>query len=767
MRRKGPCAENDQGLRRIFRISSTCILIFSQAAITLQSKAIHRAQEASTQEGRRPVTAGDCIGMTKLGDPSYWYGAPSRGLVAKFSPDGEKFVVVLRRGNLEQNTNDYSLLLWKTDDLFRSPDPDVLLTMSSSSNRPAIQNVKWLADNETVVFIGENVRELPELYAFNVQTRIRKRLSDSQMNIVSYDVTPNGDRTAYLTDRPELALFDEKALREGAVIPHGQLFDSFAAGLKLQSWEQSKLLFLTGGTAHARRVEGAEGIQYGTAGGSIPLISPNGRYVVLLFQVQIVPTAWKEYTNKGLKGWISQKLIENQHSYLSRYELIDTTTGERQVLLDSPVLAWDTEVAWAPDSGSVVIANAFLPLDNTQGEERRERQSKRFAVEVKVPTGELSKISGEDLKLLGWDERNNQVTFEAGRPLSTPEVGPKVLFHKYGDKWEKTSNSLPDDPQPEIVLEEDPSDAPKIAAVDSASHRHATLLDLNPQFKDLKFGRVEEIRWKGSDKRFSAGGLYYPVNYVPGKKYPLVIQTHGWTSKRFYIDGVFTTAFAAQPLAGKNIMVLQMGELGDDPNYDWYFANVSTPNEVLRAVSSYEGAINYLDSRGIIDRSRIGIIGFSRSSYYVKYALTHSKYHFAAASITDGFDGGYFQYLAYNYANSKDMEGINGGPPFGRELKSWIKLSPAFSIDKVRTPVRVMALHPGASEWEWFAALSRLGKPVEMITLKNGEHFCRSPGTEWRHYKATWTGFASGSRVRKTPTPQRPNSMLGGAKCRS
>jgi len=44
-------------------------------------------------------------------------------------------------------------------------DPDVLLTMVSSSNRPAIQNVKWLADNETVVFIGRTVRELPELYA--------------------------------------------------------------------------------------------------------------------------------------------------------------------------------------------------------------------------------------------------------------------------------------------------------------------------------------------------------------------------------------------------------------------------------------------------------------------------------------------------------------------------------------------------------------------------------------------------------------------------
>ena len=51
--------------------------------------------------------------MTRLGDPRYNDGVSSKGLVAKFSPDGKRFVVVLRKGNLETNTNVYSLILFE------------------------------------------------------------------------------------------------------------------------------------------------------------------------------------------------------------------------------------------------------------------------------------------------------------------------------------------------------------------------------------------------------------------------------------------------------------------------------------------------------------------------------------------------------------------------------------------------------------------------------------------------------------------------------
>src|SRR5262249_30575733 len=119
---------------------------------------------AGAVRARRPVMIEDAIAMRRLADPVYVGGGSSTGRVALFSPDGTKFIVVLRKGNVGNNTNEYSLLLWETDEIFRSPKPDSLLTLTSSSNRPAIQAVSWLNDNTTIFFLGEHAGEVQQLY---------------------------------------------------------------------------------------------------------------------------------------------------------------------------------------------------------------------------------------------------------------------------------------------------------------------------------------------------------------------------------------------------------------------------------------------------------------------------------------------------------------------------------------------------------------------------------------------------------------------------
>ena len=195
-------------------------------------------------------------------------------------------------------------------------------------------------------------------------------------------------------------------------------------------------------------------------------------------------------------------------------------------------------------------------------------------------------------------------------------------------------------PLPDIVLDEGMNTPPRIVAIDPSTGRKSLLMDLNPQFQNLALARVEEITWKDSHGNEVKGGLYWPPDYVAGKKYPLVIQTHGWNPDRFWMDGPWTTAFAAQALAGKGFFVLQV------PDPDWHIW--VTSKEAPRAMAAYEGAIDYLDRRGLIDRNRVGITGFSRTYWYVTYTLTHSKHHFAAAALADGVDYSYFQYMAFS-----------------------------------------------------------------------------------------------------------------------
>src|SRR5260370_8794993 len=127
--------------------------------------------DTSPASNRRPIAVRDGIEMVRLADYEYFSGASSMGRVAKFSPDGKRFVVVLQKGNLEKNINEFSLYLFATKDALRSPRPVLLTRFSSSSNREGISNVEWLDDNETLVFLGENVWEVAQVYTFNIQTR--------------------------------------------------------------------------------------------------------------------------------------------------------------------------------------------------------------------------------------------------------------------------------------------------------------------------------------------------------------------------------------------------------------------------------------------------------------------------------------------------------------------------------------------------------------------------------------------------------------------
>ncbi len=634
------------------------------------------AQDAERTR-RRSVTVRDAIEMTKIGDPGYFAGGPSAGRVAQFSPDGERFVVVLRKGDVARNVNEFSILLWRTREVFRRPKPDTVLTMASSSNRPAISDVRWFSDDETIAFIGAEPGDARQLYTLDLRTRALTQVTRSASDVVAYSVSPTGHAYAYTVEVSPDDLWNATTVRDGVVVTT-QWLSMLIAGKQRSGWQNDAELFFL---ANVQRGQSAMPLARVPNGIGSPSLSPDESKIVIDMQVDSYPAAWKDYSVPILHEWTRQPLLAGQHSFIRRYLLIDAKTGASRVLLDAPVLG-EPAVTWAADSKSVVIANTYLPLGNTKGAERDARQSRTFTVEVAVPSGDVMRIDTVGV-------------------TSAERRSPR---------------------RPELVLMENMDDPPKIVAVDSTTRQRAMLLDLNPQFQHLRFARIEEIEWKGSDDHPVKGGLYYPVDYVTGKRYPLVIQTHLWRSDRFWIDGPWTTAFAAQPLAGKDIMVLQ----ADESEADW-----DTMKELRREVATFEGAIDELDRRGLIDREQVGIIGFSRTGEFVADALAFSRYHFAAAAVQDGVDGGYFSYMAVLNANPSvyDTELINGAAPFGDGLKAWMQVSPAFNLDRVQTPLRLLAPSNESllGQWAWFVGLRRLGKPVEMVLMRDAKHVLERP----------------------------------------
>jgi hypothetical protein len=701
-----------------------CLSLMGSAYLTVNRTQAHFSNRpAVAGSTKRPVTVADSIQMTRLGDSIYTDGAPSRGIVAKFSPDGKHFVVVLKKGNLGANTNEYSLVVFQTAEVFHSPEARVLVSLASSSNRPAIDNILWLDDNDTILFLGERPGESRQLYSIKCSSKELRSLTNHSTNLTSFVTTANGEEIVFAAKGEKSTFLDDNVSREGIAITSEWLTDLIQGSYGGKEYDDDFLFVEQLGKQAETKIA-----SHGRTRPLLPMsLSPDGEHLLIQTEATHISKAWSEYEDKFLQMFTRNTGLQRASTGIFQYELVDTVTGTSQLLFDAPIASFGSEMAWSPDSKSVVISDVYLPLSVSDPAERALRKAHTFLVEFKIRSRQFVTISQDDLRLLVWDSKTGVVACDVGRDDSlSGKTTTKAYFRKSSEIWSKANaaDQTAKPLLPDIVLDESMNTPPRIVAVDLPYGRKSLVMDLNPQFDNLALARVEEIAWKDSGGHAVKGGLYWPPDYVAGKKYPLVIQTHGWNPDRFWMDGPYTTAFAAQALAGRGIFVLQ------DGGPDWHLAD--TPEEASIAMASYEGAIRHLENRGLVDRSRVGITGFSRTYWYVTYTLTHSKFHFAAAALADGVDYSHFQYMVFSNVEpdlAGEFEHVYEGPPYGKTLAQWLRLSPSFLMDKIETPLRVQTLGPISllSDWPWYTGLTRLGKPIEMIYLPEGTHILEKP----------------------------------------
>jgi hypothetical protein len=675
----------------------------------------------------RAFTVADSIEMTTLGDPEYWHHNMSLGRVAHYSPDNTKVVIVLRRGNLAEGTTQYSLLLYEVGNLLREPEPQTILRMPSSSNRENFASLRWLPDNRTVVFLGEEPGEERQVFSFDTASRALRQLTNSATGVLRYSTSDDGATMLYVAENPRLPLWNRQTRQHGIVVSDQHLTD-LIVGRHLPENNRGEL-YLQHAAADPAATQGKSGrieIEGTVDAGFAPLLSPDGSRALVRVFVSRIPQKWRAYTDPLVTlGLDSDSITE--------FVILDVKTGVTRALLDAPQPSAHAGVdaRWAADGASVLITPVYLPLEGNGAQERQQRASGSFAAQVSL-SGSIEVLAPapfvDFVKLESWNERTNIVTLvrESAQDIE------RTFFRKQGGRWRGMAAPAKWSGPPQIRLKEGMNTPPHLVVIDPRG-RERILLELNPAFRGLKLARQEEIEWRATDGTRVRGGLYYPPDYVRGKRYPLVIQTHGWSPRLFAADGVFTSPFAAQALANKDIVVLQAWDFPQEgreaAEQQWLRTKITTIAMHQLEQSIYEGAIDHLDAAGLIDRARVGLIGFSYTCWSVKYALSHPHdgYRYAAASVADGYDGGYFDYIVRGNrpATAQQFETTAGGKPYGAGLESWMQNSPGFNVDRVDTPLRMTPLgNPGSllSDWEWFVLLKRMDKPVELAMIEHGTH---------------------------------------------
>jgi hypothetical protein len=672
------------------------------------------ARSSGEPESVQPFTVGDSIEMTHFVDPP----EDDEAARPQYSPDGRRFFVVMEKGRLDLNLREYSLVVYNTEDLRAKPVQ--LAVFRSSSNRDGISQAKWLT-NESIAFIGENPSETSQVHVANCRTLTIQKLTSAERGVIAYDVT--GDlRTVIYTagwngDEAEIKSKDER----GFAVTTENLWDLVSGAWRLPATVYQTFILHT----FSGQLQPVQGGPFGARFWVLrPWLSPDGKYAITERPVFPIPESWESY-----EGWVGAEARNLRASVHSKFQfggiseamLVSTATGEIAPLLHAPAGS-RFSVLWSSDGRSAVVGGLYLPLEGSRKEESAKRRAGAVVAEFSIPSRSFRPIAEIPKSELWFLERGTTEDTLIVRRREEFKILPRRLFRRVDAKWiEGSERYAPEEIHPVVGIAQALEQWPKLAVIDSTARQQTVITDPNPQFQHRLFGRVETIHWTGKLGEPWIGGLVYPTNYTPGARYPLVIQTHGFVPNHFLLDGSFTTAMAAQELANKGIAVLQIGETPLDEQVS------QKPAEGKAYVSAYESAIDYLNELRIIDRSRVGLIGFSRTSYHVKYALEHSHYHYAAATAAEGIDFGYWQYISsvnlpiYRGA----YQNMYAGVPWQANWKSWKENSISFNFDKLQTPLRLEAAdNPNAilEEWETFAALRLLNKPVDLIFIPQGDH---------------------------------------------
>lgn len=708
----------------------------------------------------RPFTVRDSIEMTTFSDP-YMRSPEAK---CKFSPDGKHFFVITTKGNLERNQLQSALWLYSTEQVNAflhgtravAPKPQLLWRNAAvpkaqqlDSYGSLITKAQWTADSQNILFLAETGDGVRRLYSLNIQSK--RILLRSTPNAEVEDFAASSGTTAYvvkaatdravnmnspafeanvstvLTGRTLLNILDPDHFpRDGSIFPSGDLWTLF----------QGRHTLLNQTTE-------SRAWHYPSAAMSLLhlALAPNGQRLIAAKPVSRIEDSWSHFTSRSsefsFKNLPRAEAREDRDwSWPWEYVYVDLKHNLSVPIVKAPN-AWiagyeDAVLAtWAPDSSQVLLTNTFLPIS------RSDKMQPTIPCAAAVVT-----IEDQDIQCLAYARapqmRLTHASF-GNRPnqieLRWTNAGASVseTYRSESGHWNlagtATTSSLNSD-SITVSIHQDLNQPPALWATDSHTGVSKELWNPNPQLTTLELGHASVFHWRDPSGYLWTAGLLKPYGYLPGHRYPLVIQTHGFDPHEFLVDGSYTTGFAAQSLAAVGIMVLQM-----EDRHDRHLMPVS--QEATSFASGCAAAIQQLITDGLVDSSEIGMIGFSRASWYVETALEMYPKLFKAATIIDGIDQGYVSYilLCPGLPSCKnDHQVANGGPPFGKDLYHWMTVAPSFNLNKIETPLRIEAIrwYSILEEWEIYSSLYQQGKPVDLIYIPDGQHILQQPQQRFR-----------------------------------
>jgi dipeptidyl aminopeptidase/acylaminoacyl peptidase len=148
--------------------------------------------------------------------------------------------------------------------------------------------------------------------------------------------------------------------------------------------------------------------------------------------------------------------------------------------------------------------------------------------------------------------------------------------------------------------------------------------------KDVAVSRQERIEWKGADGVTIEGVLHYPINYRPGVRYPLVVQTHGGPQRSDRFEFGDWTSYT-QVLAGKGYAILRPNYRGST-GYGNAFLRDMVGHYFNQSHLDVMAGVDHVIAMGVADPDRLVAMGWSGGGHMTNKLITFTGRFKAASS---------------------------------------------------------------------------------------------------------------------------------------
>lgn len=388
---------------------------------------------------------------------------------------------------------------------------------------------------------------------------------------------------------------------------------------------------------------------------------------------------------------------------------------------------------WSPDSKELLYtSNVSDTTSNFY------TNSKLFAINIASGvTRSLATSLDEDLGGFVWTSTGiyTSVWNKTKRPIYRidPKTGTHALFltnpdQIFGLSFSKAGDKLAFTGRNGDQLNE-------IFVTPVAAPKPQRITNLTEQTAQWKVAQSEVVSWKSNDGATIEGILHKPKNYDPAKKYPLLVVIHGGPTGIDTPTPVPGYVYPILQWLDKGCLVLRPNYRGS-AGYGEAFRSLNVKNLGVGDAWDVLSGVDYLDSKGMIDRSKMGCMGWSQGGYISAFLTTNSD-AFRAISVGAGISN-WMTYYVNTDIHPFTRQYLKATPWSNEEI--YRKTSPMTNINNAKTPTLIQHGEfdrrvPIANAYELLQGLRDKNVPSELMIYKGFGHGINKPK---ERLAATW-----------------------------